>query len=1800
MSTSAGDLVVNVSTDIASLYTGMQQAADVVSRSAKEMAGQFSDLDGRIGGVVSSLKTLGEAAVLGFSIKGLSDMVTGAIDAEAHLQDLAVRVGTTASQLSALIPAATLSGTSMDQVAQASARLDKALSASGPKSQHAADALKAIGLSASDIPRLLANPTQAIVEISQHLNQYADSGTKVAAVQALMGRGAAENLPFFKQLGDQLDVVSTRTDAQVAAAHNLETQWNALGLRADELKASIASGIVPALTDVLKAFTDATSGPDGLAAKIKVLASDGTLGVWALETARVLAVVAESFMFLGKTIVLLGNDIRLLVVDAEIGMDALVALNRVLTDPLLKKDSTNAAINLLRETEAERVQILADGAAAEKSLLDKSLTQFSESLTQQLAVARASRDAFNSLNAAQQDWFNRAKSPTAEGGGPAPLPSVGGIGDNSKATEFTNALLELQKQAAAASAELDDLFSGTKITQAEKYLAELKANTAVWDTFNAKQKESIEIAATIAKWREQDVANANAQVAAQGALLKATQAYNAAIAASSIAIANAGATSQLQAIAFAQENIKRQYDRGLIDFKSYYDQQTAYQKQAIDVQVAAEQIGIDALQSEFVKALNQLSVAQALNPQLVKDAAAKVVEAQTNVENTSTKLAVALSHLNDTTAKSAEIDKGYVEAQHSANSAIESSVKAINDQIDRQTIANDAIGLTASQTHLLIAAKLDEKAAYESLHNGVQSYIDDLHAQADAQRKLAGTLFTGEQLTKSLDAWKSTLQSAAAEGATFIENFVTHGASAFQTLWADFKAWALKAFAEIAAQQIIISIAGNFGSTATNAANSLFGPGGSQANPLLNLLTGGKGIGGGNLLNSFETSSVGQALGLSSVPAVSATLEGFGGGTAAAFGPEAGSLGAEFLAPTVTPSLEAIGGAAAAAAPVVAGFGTALASAIPYAAIAVAAYEVVSSLLPARGGPKQGGSANDTGVGGLNFYPGETTAAGNTSAQSLLATTTQSFNAQLQALGGTAAAQFALGFDTDPKGTAGNRVSAGATVGGQQVFKQLDVSAGTDSAGLQAALSLEAQRAVLAALQASSLPAYLTHLLDTVSAMAGSSADITALLTTAQTVKTLTDAFDKLMNPTQVTAFTTALNGIDFTKSSDAVKSVADAAFTILDPAMVSVVDAFTGTGAATATFVATLASISADTTKFSDSFRATIVTALADGTQATADKVLAFVAILNTFGDSMPDVTAHLQTLSATDIPAFIDALGGAAAALNAFNYQNQNFLTSAQRTAAASTELTADFASLGVAVPTSHAAFLAFLNTITDPATLAKVMSWEPLFVAVFGTADQAQAALANFNTTLGQTAAVANQIVTGVGSIIKQANDLSNTLLGQFSTLAGQSTGNFGEKLSIQIGLINDAVKNTSPASFTSQLAFDVYIGNLNASSAQLSDELGRFTVLSAQYDAARAEQLVALQDWDAQQQQILSKTPDPTSALAALQTIFQQKWDAIVNGTSTAVAALQQTLDDFIKSIQQTAQGTGGNQGQQAALQLALTAPKLTSLQAQYATLDPNSALAQSMLADITKLQTVNDGFATELAHFTVYTAQYGETVANQLVTLENSYTTWKASVGDNAAALAVLSDIFNEQWQKIIDSTKSGVSNTISQFQQIADYLKGLQVSPDLSPLTPLDQLVQAKQAYDAELALAQGGNSKALGDVTQFADTFLKLERGAYASSQTYVDAFNGVTGQLGALAGVLPTGQPLPTTDPATSIASALPVDGSKIMSSADADKIVATLIDTITAQSNADTSAAADAAATTNALLLRLLQAVETAPAR
>lgn len=327
-----------------------------------------------------------------------------------------------------LIPAARLSGTSIDDVGAAPAKFSKNLIDVQSGTGKAAEAFKALGFNAQDAARFLNDPTQGLFELSQRLNDFATDGNKTAVVMELLGKSGANLIPFLKELGGQTDLVTRVTDQQAQAAKRLQDQWVELGLAGDELKNTIATSVVSALGDAATSFNIARKE------RVDFL---GAINVSGASTENI-----------GERI----QTMRARVVE----------LTATLED--LKKRGSTPGFFGPTVTNAE-------GIAAYTARLEEATKKLNAYIAVSDRLAKnesGSQYGLNDRGIGQDVTLPSLKVNTAGSGG---------------VNEFQQALQALQKQAAEASAELDAIFSGEKITQAEKYLATLKANTAVWDTW---------------------------------------------------------------------------------------------------------------------------------------------------------------------------------------------------------------------------------------------------------------------------------------------------------------------------------------------------------------------------------------------------------------------------------------------------------------------------------------------------------------------------------------------------------------------------------------------------------------------------------------------------------------------------------------------------------------------------------------------------------------------------------------------------------------------------------------------------------------------------------------------------------------------------------------------------------------------------------------------------------------------------------------------------------------------------------------------------------------------------------------------------------------------------------------------------------------------------------------------------------------------------------------------------------------------------------------------------------------------
>lgn len=428
---------------------------------------------------------------------------------------------------------------------------------------------------------------------------------------------------------------------------------------------------------------------------------------------------------------------------------------------------------------------------------------------------------------------------------------------------------------------------------------------------------------------------------------------------------------------------------------------------------------------------------------------------------------------------------------------LEKSAEQLEQEAARQKKANDEMQYGVDVVADLTVAKLAAAVAAKELAGENDKEYDSLVRQLAAARDLGNELRRKAGLKASSEAakeaerdWLRTAETIRDGLTDAFLNAASSGRNFFRSLAGDLQ----RMFSQLVLRPIIQGVM-------APVAGAITGALGFSGN------AGASGLGGG-LGNYASTGS--SLMNLSSTSASwASTASGFAlSGTGEALG----------LSTTVFDSA-----AGASAALTVGGEALAtLAAAAPYIAAVVAiAYMAYQAFGQQPGGPKAGGYAfSGTGMTPWNrkdqfsdggFQPGHFTPNQMDSAlQPIVNDWTKGLAATVKAFGGTANAQaaFDLGIDRDPAGEAANRLGIRASVNGRQVYNYWsgDDALGRDDQALQSAIELESKRALLAALQASDLPAQIGAVFDTMQASTASSGQIDNLMAFGAAMKSVLDS----------------------------------------------------------------------------------------------------------------------------------------------------------------------------------------------------------------------------------------------------------------------------------------------------------------------------------------------------------------------------------------------------------------------------------------------------------------------------------------------------------------------------------------------------------------------------------------------------------------------------------------------------------------------------------------------------------------------
>jgi len=523
----------------------------------------------------------------------------------------------------------------------------------------------------------------------------------------------------------------------------------------------------------------------------------------------------------------------------------------------------------------------------------------------------------------------------------------------------------------------------------------------------------------------------------------------------------------------------------------------AEQEDAQQANVIAAQKMADALKDATVETLRQADA-------VGKDAYA-VIALQAEYKKT------AIDALPGLTEAGRAYMKGLVDSEAAARKLLQAqrdmaaernARNALNDEVallgkvgvEREKLANQL----RLQHELDVATTEDAKKHARAMAEIEDATIDARQAQ--------------EQYTTSLAAFQDMLKTADEYGRSFFESLGEgmKGLSDWaKRVGADLKKWLLNTLYEMTVRKWVVNAVASVSATGAGAAGAAGYPGGAGAMTLGGPAAGG--AGGGMDYASMLSGVAGSGSTIGAIGLGATNMLGLSGG-AAAF---TAAYGSSMAAATATLGIAAEAGAVAVGG--TAAVLGAMATMIPViGAIIAVAYLAYTMLSQAQGGAKEGGFAT-TGIraedvpGGRYFTPDHA----DSEIAKLTDGITQSFESAFAGLGGKGDQRlgFALGYDTDPQGTAQSRVSVGVYRDGAQVFKQADTPAGRDDETLQAAITTAGKRALLAALQVSDLPSDISSILNTLEAATATDSAIENVVNLANSFRGLRDSIDGLADP---------------------------------------------------------------------------------------------------------------------------------------------------------------------------------------------------------------------------------------------------------------------------------------------------------------------------------------------------------------------------------------------------------------------------------------------------------------------------------------------------------------------------------------------------------------------------------------------------------------------------------------------------------------------------------------------------------------
>lgn len=288
-----GDLAVRIGADTSGLTKGTAKAAqsiDSLGSRARSSAGTFAMMG-------AAAAAAGAAIATAMVVKGLA-----AVDAQAKL---ARQLNATSSALAVVTRAGDLSGASLSDIETGAKKLSVSLGQAENGNKKMAETLDRLGLSASQVAALPLD--QRILAVNAAIRENIPITEQAAVSADLFGRNAGFAMASLTpeaiaQAAKETELFGLNlSEVDAARVEQANDAMSQIGLLIDGISQQLAVGLAPALTAVMRIFTETAEEAGGVGDSVARASNTGIKAFGFLLD--VVEGVKRAFELVGKVIV---------------------------------------------------------------------------------------------------------------------------------------------------------------------------------------------------------------------------------------------------------------------------------------------------------------------------------------------------------------------------------------------------------------------------------------------------------------------------------------------------------------------------------------------------------------------------------------------------------------------------------------------------------------------------------------------------------------------------------------------------------------------------------------------------------------------------------------------------------------------------------------------------------------------------------------------------------------------------------------------------------------------------------------------------------------------------------------------------------------------------------------------------------------------------------------------------------------------------------------------------------------------------------------------------------------------------------------------------------------------------------------------------------------------------------------------------------------------------------------------------------------------------------------------------------